>query len=90
MHAKCLIAEPIDKRDDNICCNHVMVPDLVPIVYSTSKDKSVYVPPHKRNQKVERKIVMSKPLFRSQPKALDRSKFVPTYHHCGVIGYIRP
>ena len=52
MHAKCLIAEPIDKRDDNICCNHVVVPDFVPIVCSTSKDKSVYIPPHKRNQKV--------------------------------------
>ena len=90
MHAKCLIAEPIDKRDDIICCNHVVVPDLVPIVCSTSKDKSVYVPPHKRNQKVERKVVKSKPLFWFQPKTLDGSKFVPTCHHCGVIGHIRP
>ena len=54
MHAKCLIAEYIAKRDENICCNHVMVLDFVPIVCSTSKDKSVYIPPHKRNQKVER------------------------------------
>ena len=90
MHAKCLIAEPIDKRDDNICCNHVVVPDFVPIVCSTSKDKSVYIPPYKRNQKVERKAIKSKPLFRSQPKALDGSKFVPTCHHCGMIGHIRP
>ena len=90
MHAKCLIAEPIDKRDDNICCNHVVVPDFVPIVCSTSNDKSVYIPPYKRNQKVERKVVKSKHLFRSQPKALDGSKFVPTCHHCGVIGHIRP
>ena len=90
MHAKCLIAEPIDKRDDNICCNHVVVPDFVPIVCSTSKNKSVYIPPHKRNQKVERKNVKSKSLFRSQPKALDGSKFVPTHHHCGVIGHVRP
>ena len=65
MHAKCLIAEPIDKKDDNICCNHVVVPDFVPIVCSTSKDKSVYIPPHKRIQKVERKAVKSKPLFKS-------------------------
>ena len=36
------------------------------------------------------KATKSKPLFRSQPKALDESKFVPTCHHCGVIGYIRP
>ena len=73
-----------------MCCNHVVVPDLVPNVYSTSKDKSVYVPPHKRNQNVERKAVKSKPLFRSQPKALDGSRFVPPCHHCGVIGCIRP
>ena len=76
MHAKCLIAEPIVKNDENICCNHVVVPDFVPIVCSTSKDKSVYIPPHKRNQKVERKVVKSKPPFRSQPKVLDESKFV--------------
>ena len=54
MHAKCLIVESIAKRDENICCNHVMVLDFVPIVCSNSKDKSVYIPPHKRNQKVER------------------------------------
>ena len=89
MHAKCLIVEPIDKRDDNIFCNHVVVPSFVPIVCSTSKNKSVYIPPHKRNQKVKKKAVKSKPLFRSQPKALDGSKFVQTCHHCGVIGHIR-
>ena len=50
----------------------------------------MYISPHKRNQKVERKIVKSKPPFRSQPKVLDGSKFVPTCHHCGVIGHIRP
>ena len=66
-----------------------MVPNFVSIVFSTSKDKLVYIPPHKRNQKVESKAVKSKPPFRSQPKALDGSKFVPTCHHCGVIGHIR-
>ena len=90
IHAKCLIAEPISKKDDNICCNHVVVPDFVPNVCSTSKGKSVYIPPHKRNQKVERKAFKSKPPFRSQPKALNGSKFFPTCHHCGMIGYIRP
>ena len=49
MHIKCLIAEPISKKDKNICCNHVVVLDFVPIVCSTSKDKSVYILPHKRN-----------------------------------------
>ena len=90
MHAKCLIAKPFAKKDDNICCNHVVVPDFVPSVCSTLKEKSVYIPPHKRNQKVERKAVKSKPPFRSQPKVLNGSKFVPTCHHCGVIGHIRP
>ena len=90
MHDKCLIVKPIAKKDENICCNRVGVPDFVPIVCSTSKDKLVYIPPHKRNQKVESKAVKSKPPFRSQPKALDGSKFVPTCHHCGVIGHIRP
>ena len=89
IHAKCLIAEPIAKNDENICCNHVVVPNFVQILCFTSKDKSVYIPPHKRNQKVERKAVKSKPPFRSQPKTLDESKFVPTCHHCGVIGHIR-
>ena len=82
MHARCLIAKPITKKNENICCNHVVIPDFVPIVCSTSKDKSVYIPPHKKNQKVEKKALKSKPLFRSQPKALDGSKFVPT---CTIV-----
>ena len=68
MYAKCLIAEPVAKKEENICCNHVVVLDFVPIVCSTSKDKSVYIPQHKRNQKVERKALKPKPLFRSHPK----------------------
>ena len=90
MQAKCLIAEPISKKDENICCNHVVVPDFVPIMCSTSKNKSVYIPPHKINQKVERKVVKSKPLFKSQPNVLDKSKFIPTCHYYCVIGHIRP
>ena len=89
MHAKCLIAELATKKEDNICCNHVVVPD-VPSVSSTYKDKSMYIPPHKRNQKVERKTLKPKSMFRSYPRALSRSKFVPICHHCGVIGHIRP
>ena len=85
-----MIAEPSVKKDDNICCNHVVLPYLVPIMCSTLKDKSVYIPPHKKNQKVERKAVKSKPPFRSEPKVLNGFKFVPTCHHCGVIGHIRP
>ena len=70
--------------------NHVVVPDFVPIVCSTSRDKLVYIPPHKRNQKVERKALKPKLLFRSHPRELSRSKFVLTYHYCGVIGHRRP
>ena len=65
MHAKCLIAESITKKDENTCCNHVVVLDFMPIMCSTSKEKLVYIPPHKRNQKVERKAIKLKPLFRS-------------------------
>ena len=89
-HVKCLIAEPIIKNDENICCNHVVVPNFVPIMCSTSKEKSVYIPPHTKNQKVEINVLKPKPPFRSQLKVLDRSKFVPTCHYCGVIGHIRP
>ena len=90
IHAKCLIAKPIAKNDENICCNHVVVPDFVLIVCFISKEKLAYIHPHKRNQKVERKALKPKPLFRSQSKVLDGSKFVPTCHHCSVIGHIRP
>ena len=65
MHAKCLIAESISKKDENICCNYVVKPDFVPIMSSISKDKSVYIPRHKRNQKVERKALKPEPSFRS-------------------------
>ena len=90
MHAKCLIAEPIAKKDENICYNHIVVVGFVPIVCFTSKDKSLYIPPHKRNQKVERKALKPKPLFKSQSKVLNGSKFVPTCHNCGVVSHIRP
>ena len=90
MHAKCLIAEPINKNDEIICCNHVVVPDCVPIVCSTLKDKSMYISPHKRNQKVEGKALKPKSMFKSHPRELSGSKLVPTCHHCGVSGHIRP
>ena len=90
MHAKCLIAKPVSKTEENICCNRVVVPDFVPIVCSTSKDKSVYILSHKRNQRMERKALKSKPMFRSHPRELSGFKFVPTCHHCNVIGHIRP
>ena len=65
---------PVAKKKDNICCNHVVVLNFVPNVSSISKDKSVYIPPHKRNQKVERKALKPKSLFRSHPRELCGSK----------------
>ena len=90
MHIKCLIAEPIAKKEENLCCNYVVKPNFVSFMSSTSKDKSVYIPSHKRNQKVERKALKPKPSFRSHLKDLNRFKFVPTCHHCRVIDHIRP
>ena len=89
MYAKCLIAEPIAKKEENLCCNHVVLLNFVPVVSSTSKDKLMYIPPHKRNQKVERNALKPKLSFRSHPRDLSGSKFVPTCHYCGVIGHIR-
>ena len=87
-----MLLDPFSKRlmDLNTLCVTIVVSDFLPIVCSTSKNKSVYIPPHKRNQNVDSKVVKSKPPFRSQPKTLDGFKFVPTCHHCGVIGHIRP
>ena len=70
MNAKCLIVKPIAKNDENICCNHVVVPDFVLIVCFISKEKLAYIHPHKKNQKVERKALKPKPLFRSHPREL--------------------
>ena len=62
IHAKYLIAKPIVKNEEVICCNHVVKPDFVPIVSSTSKDKSVYIPPRKRNKKKWRERLLSQNL----------------------------
>ena len=70
MHAKCLIAESSAKKVENICCNHVVLPDFVPIVNFTSKDKSMYISPNKRNQKVQGETLKPKPLFRFYPRDL--------------------
>ena len=89
-HTKCLIAESIAKNEEYLYCNHVVLPNFVPSVSSTSKDKSVYIPPHKINQKVEKNALKPKPSFRSHLRDLNGFKFVLTCHHCSVIGHIRP
>ena len=39
---------------------------------------------------MERNALKPKPSFRSHPRDLSGSKFIPTCHHCGVISHIRP
>ena len=55
MHAKCLIVKPNDKKEENLCYNLFVKLNFVPIMSSISKDKFVYIPPHKRNHKLKRK-----------------------------------
>ena len=79
LHAKCLIAKLITKTEDVICCNCVVKTNFVFIVSFTSKNKSVYIPSHKRNQKDDKNALKPKPSFRSHPRNLSGSKFVSTY-----------
>ena len=77
----------------------------MPSVSSNSEGKLVCISPHKRNPRVEinanlarfdngKRLMVeahkSKPVFRSHPRKMDGSNFVPTYHHCGVVSHIRP
>ena len=102
MQAKCLVAELIAKKDENICCNHVVVSNFMPIVCSTSKEKSVYIPLRKRNQKVCHhcgvighirpqcpKLREQNHIVRSFPKKPIRPKHI-VCHHFGVFGHLRP
>ena len=45
---------------------------------------------HTKETKRWRKALKPKPLYRTYPRELSGSKFVPTCHHYGVIGHIRP
>ena len=67
-------------------------------------DFKVYVPPFKRNHNEEKdhftrkdkgkrtvnEFHVKKPMSRSCPKHQGKSEFVPTCHHYGVVGHIRP
>ena len=57
MHAKCLIAEPITKKEENLCCNHVVLPDFMTIVSSISKDKWVYILHTKETKKWRERLL---------------------------------
>ena len=56
------IAKPIVKNEENLCCNHVVVPDFVPIVSSTSKDKNWYTFLHAKEIKKWRERLLSQNL----------------------------
>ena len=90
MHVKCLIAKPIAKNDKNIGCNHVVVPDFVPLCVLPQRTNRYTFLHIKEIKRWGRKAIKSKSLFMSHTKVLDGSKFVPTCHHCGVISHIRP
>ena len=61
MHAKCLIAEPIAKKEENLCCNHIVLPDFVTIMSSISKDKSVYILHIKETKKWRERLLSLSP-----------------------------
>ena len=69
-----------------------------------SKEKDFYIPPFKRNnEELKANIVridkgknsdanaeISKPMSKTPPGKNENSKFVPTCHHCHIVGHIRP
>ena len=74
------------------------------IVEQNSKEKYFYIPPFKRNnEELKAKIAridkgkksdvdseISKPMSKTPPRKNKNSEFVPTCHHCHIVGHIRP
>ena len=74
------------------------------VVEPNSKEKYFYIPPFKRNnEELKANIVrkdkgknfdvnaeISKPMSKTPPRLNKNSKFVPTCHHCHIVGHIRP
>ena len=74
------------------------------VVESNSKEKYLYIPPFKRNnEELKANIAridkskqsdvnaeVSKLMFKTPPRLNKNSKFVPTCHHCHIVGHIRP
>ena len=74
------------------------------IVEPNSKEKDFYIPPFKRNNEelnanisridkgkqsdVNAKV--SNPISKTPPKLNKNFEFVPTCHHCHIVGHIRP
>ena len=74
------------------------------VVEPNSKEKKFYIPPFKRNNedfktnfaRIDKgknsdvNVKISKPMSKTPPKLNKNSEFVPTCHHCHIVGHIRP
>ena len=74
------------------------------VVEPNSKEKDFYIPPFKRNnEELKANIAridkgknsdvnaeVSKPMSKTPPRKNKNSEFVPTCHHCHIVGHIRP
>ena len=73
------------------------------VVEPNSKEKYFYIPPFKRNnEELKANTVrkdkgknfdvnaeISKPMSKTPPRLNKNSEFVPTCHHCHIVGHIR-
>ena len=74
------------------------------VVEPNSKEKDFYIPPFKRNNEelkanvaridkgknFDVSIEVSKPMSKTPPRKNKNSEFVPTCHHCNIVGHTRP
>ena len=75
------------------------------VVEPNSKEKKkIYIPPFKRNNEESSANIaridkgkqsdvnaeVSKPMSKTPHRLNKNSKFVPTFHHCHIVGHIRP
>ena len=74
------------------------------VVEPSLKEKDFYIPPFKRNNeelkaniaKIDKgkqsdvNAEVSKPMSKTPPRKNENSEFVPTCHHCHIVGHIRP
>ena len=70
----------------------------------TQKKKYFYIPPLKRNNEElkdnfdridkgknsDDNTEVSKPISKTPPRLKEKFEFVPTCHHCHIVGHIRP
>ena len=77
---------------------------VILVVEPNSKEKDLYIPPFKRNneelkaniaridksKQSDVKTKVSKLISKTPPRLNKNSEFVPTCHHCHIVGHIRP